>query len=69
MIEPLDRFLALPPQEKMIYQVGRRLGLFSRIDDLATPNRRRRAEETCERFGITPANADTAIDEIMRRFI
>ena len=69
MLDTLDRFLALSPQEKMIYQVGRRLGLFSRIDDLSAPNRRRRAEETCLRYGITPANADTAIDEIMKRFI
>ena len=69
MLDALDRFLSLPAEEKMLFQVGRRLGLFSRIDDMAAANRRRRAEEACRRFGITPENADTAIDEIMRRFI
>jgi radical SAM superfamily enzyme YgiQ (UPF0313 family) len=69
MLDVLDRFLTLPPEEQMLYQVGRRLGLFARVEDLALANRRRRAEDTCRRFGITPANADQAIDELMRRFI
>jgi hypothetical protein len=69
MLDELDRFLALPPEEKTLYQVGRRLGLFARLNDLNASNRRRRAEEACRRFGITPTNADTAIDELMRRFI
>jgi hypothetical protein len=69
MLDVLDRFLALPPEEQMLYQVGRRLGLFGRVEDLALASRRRRAEDACRRFGITPANADQAIDELMRRFI
>jgi radical SAM superfamily enzyme YgiQ (UPF0313 family) len=69
MLDALDRFLALPDEEQMLYQVGRRLGLFVRVEDLASANRRRRAEDACRRFGITPANADQAIDELMRRFI
>lgn len=69
MLDVVDRFLALPPREQMLYQVGRRLGLFARLEDLAAPKRLRRAEEACRQFGITPANADAAIDELMKRFI
>jgi radical SAM superfamily enzyme YgiQ (UPF0313 family) len=69
MLEELDRFLALDPEDQTLYQVGRRLGLFSRIEDMAVSSRRRRAREACRRFGITPANVDAAIDELMRRFI
>ncbi len=69
MLEELDRFLVLDPEDQTLYQVGRRLGLFSRIEDMAVSSRRRRAREACRRFGITPANVDAAIDELMRRFI
>jgi radical SAM superfamily enzyme len=69
MIDSLDRFLQLETEEQMIYQVGRRLGLFSRFDDLFLQNRRRRAEQACRQFGITPSNVDGAINELMKQFI
>ncbi|MCF8052328.1 MAG: radical SAM protein [Desulfobacterales bacterium] len=69
MLDALDRFLALDAEEQMLYQVGRRLGLFSRIDDLSLDNRRRRAEQACRQFGITPSNVDGAIDDLMKQFI
>ena len=63
------RFLLLPAEEQMLYQVGRRIGLFGRLDDLKDSFRRSRVEETCTRLGITPENVDTVIDEMMKRFI
>ncbi len=69
MLDALDRFLTLDAEEQMLYQVGRRLGLFSRIDELSLDNRRRRAEQACRQFGITPSNVDETIDELMRQFI
>jgi len=69
MLDALDRFLTLKAEEQMLYQVGRRLGLFSRIDELSLDNRRRRAEQACRQFGITPSNVDDTIDELMKQFI
>ena len=69
MLDALDRFLTLDAEKQMLYQVGRRLGLFSRIDELSLDNRRRRAEQACRQFGITPSNVDETIDELMRQFI
>mgnify|MGYP006281054753 CR=1 FL=1 len=69
MLDILRGFLALPPEERMLYQVGRRLGVFSSLTHLDTPSRRARAQQACQQYGITPDNVDRAIDELMRRFI
>jgi histone acetyltransferase (RNA polymerase elongator complex component) len=69
MIAILDEFLALEPCSQMLYQVGRRLGLFNSLRDLQSPGPRATAEAACVRFGITPANVDGTIDKIMRTFI
>lgn len=69
MIGVVKKFLQLEPYEQMLYQVGRRTGIFSHLRDLDDPAGRTHAEQTCARFHITPANVDEAIDELMRRFI
>jgi radical SAM superfamily enzyme YgiQ (UPF0313 family) len=63
------RFLAMPPEEQVLYQVGRRIGIFSRLGDLDDPGRRAQAEETCTRLGVTTDNVDSVVDEMMKRFI
>lgn len=62
-------FLALPPREQMLYQVGRRTGIFRRLDDLNDPSKRSHAEATCQRFQVTPENVDEAIEELIKQFI
>jgi hypothetical protein len=64
-----ERFLAMSPTEQVLYQVGRRVGLFSRLSDLQDPARRAQAEATCTRLGITIDNVDSIVDEMMKRFI
>lgn len=69
MLAALDRFLALPPWEQTVFQVGRRMGVFATLDDLEQPERRARAETACRQYGITPENVDAVIDALMRQFI
>jgi histone acetyltransferase (RNA polymerase elongator complex component) len=69
MMTILRRFLDMPREEQMLYQVGRRFGMFASIDDLKVPARRVRAEAACAQYGITPENADSVIEQIMRSFI
>jgi radical SAM superfamily enzyme YgiQ (UPF0313 family) len=69
LVEMVDRFIDLPAEERMLYQVGRRLGLFRGLSDLQDQTRRRHAEAACQRAGVSPANVDAAVDEIMKRFI
>ncbi len=65
----VETFLQLPPHEQMLFQVGRRTGVFSRLADLKDPAKRAMAEAGCARFQITPENVDSAVDELMKRFI
>ena len=69
MLQPLRTFLNMPKHQRMLYQVGRRLGLFSQLADLEDGGRVRQVEETCQQYGISPENADEVIDSLMRRFI
>ena len=65
----IKRFLSLDIEEKMLYQIGRRSGIFSRLDDLNDPRLRRYAERTYSDLNVTPLNVDRIITEIMKRFI
>jgi len=69
MLEIVRRFLTMTPARQCVYQVGRRLGFFSRLSDMENPRRLERAEKACRQFGITAENVDEVIDELMKRFI
>jgi biotin synthase-like enzyme len=69
MLSVLQEFLNMPPERQMVYQVGRRLGQFSRLKDLENSLAFSRTEQTCRQLGVTPDNVDAMIDEMMKRFI
>ena len=69
MLEIINDFLAMDPERQSIYQVGRRLGLFSSLSDMESPQRLAKAEKMCRQLSITPDNVDGVIDELMKRFI
>ena len=68
MLAAVEKFLSLNQEEQVIYQVGRRTGIFGGLEDLEDPSRRRLAEETIRKNGITPENVDDLMAELMRRF-
>lgn len=69
MLGTLDRFLDLPPETQVLFQVGRRLGVLRRISDLADATRKAHVANVCRRSGITPDNVDAVIDHMMAQFI
>ena len=69
MVKPVKDFLAMNPEQQTLYIIGRRLGVFSSLDDMDSPRRLNRAEKACRELGITPQNVDTVADELMKRFI
>lgn len=69
MMAVLEEFLEMPPEKQTLYQIGRRLGYFQSLEDLASPNRRARAEKVRQELNITPDNVDHTIEELMKRFI
>lgn len=69
MVGIVQAFLELDPKERMLYQVGRRMGLFRGLDDMHSATKRQHVENVCRRAGITPDNVDAAVDELMKGFI
>jgi hypothetical protein len=69
MTSVIKRFLSLEIEEQLLYQVGRRTGIFSRLDDLSDPRLRRYAERNYADLKVTPENIDRIVTEIMKRFI
>jgi hypothetical protein len=65
----LDRFLEMPREAQMRYQVGRRLGIFRRLDEMEKPRRIARVDAFCREHAITVDNVDAMADELMKRFI
>ncbi len=69
MVDVLRAFLDMDPQRQMLYQVGRRLGVFYGLGDMDDPQRVADAEAACRQLGVTPDNVDETIDAIMARFV
>jgi len=70
LLAVIDRFLSLPPEERLLFQLGRRLGVFRYLDDLNEPNLRSRAlllkDQVSERLG---GDFEQAIRTLAERFI
>ena len=65
----IRRFLEMPAHDRMIYQIGRRLGYFRRIEDADQPSARDQIEKLANNNGLTPENVDQFIDTMMTRYI
>ena len=69
MIAVIERFLAMAPEEQVLYQIGRRTGIFRRLDDCRDPGLRRQAQRYVEQWMVTPENVDRICDQLVQRFI
>ncbi len=69
IVKLLRTFLEMDPQQQCLYQVGRRMGIFSRLSDMENPHRLKRVENTCREAGITPENVHQVVEELMKRFV
>ncbi len=69
MTAPLRTFLAMDSENQCLFQVGRRLGIFSSLQDMRDVFRMEKAKQASRQLGITPENVDAIIDELMKRFI
>jgi hypothetical protein len=69
MVGIIRRFLSLATEDRILFQVGRRLGIFTSLDDLANPDLRHLAQSNLRVLGITTQNADVVLNELIRRFV
>jgi radical SAM superfamily enzyme YgiQ (UPF0313 family) len=69
MMQPIREFLALAPQEQVLFCIGRRTHRMNSINGLKDPVQRGYAQQICDEVGAMPENMDQLIDSIMQRFI
>jgi hypothetical protein len=69
MISVIKRYLSMGLEEQMLYQIGRRNGIFSRLEDLNDPELRKYAESKYSGLKVTPQNVDRIVARFMKRFI
>jgi len=69
ILSPIKKFLAMDPRQQVIYMVGRRAGLFSRLDDMTDLNLLVQAENIIKTHQITPNTVDEFTAEQVKRFI
>jgi len=69
MAEPLRRFLAMHENDQLIFIVGRRTGIFSKLGEVADPYLRSHAEKAMLAYKVTADNVDDFTAEMTRRFI
>ena len=70
LLAVIDRFLDLPGEERLLFQLGRRLGMFRNLSDLDDPGLRARAlqlrERVASQFG---GDIEQAIRTLAERYI
>ncbi len=69
MMQVIRSFLQMAPRDRMVYQVGRRLGYFRRVEDAVSETARSEIEKITKSHAITPENVDQFIDTMMTRYI
>ncbi len=66
LAEVLRAFIAMTRERQVLFSVGKRSGYFLRLSDMEIPGRLEQVEQICRQSGITPANADERIHEIVQ---
>lgn len=69
MIGIIDRFFELAPQDRILYQIGRRMGLLKGLEDMDKSPQMDQVRLACENYGVTPGNVDQILDRLMMRFV
>jgi hypothetical protein len=69
MKAPLKKFLAMSAKDQVIFIVGRRTGIFSKLDDMENPALLKNTENIIKTHQITTSNVDAFSAKMMMRFI
>ncbi len=70
LLETIDRFFGMSDEDRLIYRVGRRKGIYRRVDDLADRQVYLRLKELIEGYRQNnPEKLDKDLDRIRQNFI
>ncbi|MCF6249420.1 MAG: radical SAM protein, partial [Desulfobacula sp.] len=58
MIGIIDYFFEMNPEQRILYQVGRRMGFFRGPEDMEKSEHLPRVKQACATYGVTPENVD-----------
>ncbi|MRR58819.1 MAG: radical SAM protein [Deltaproteobacteria bacterium] len=62
-------FLTMDSATRFVYQLGRRLGILSRLADAEDPERKAQVMAAAQSIGASPENLDEITDALVKRFI
>lgn len=66
LLELLRTFIDMAPEQRVLFQVGKRSGHFLRLSDMGIPGRLKQVRDICQEYGITPENVDERLYEIVQ---
>ena len=70
MIGVIDRYLALPEEERLNYRLGRRAGVYRKLDDLKNPLLFQQVQAFLDKVGAaSPHKVEESIAGLMERYI
>jgi len=69
MTEPIRTFMTLEPSQQLLYLVGRRTGIFTRLADMKDVQLKGHAEKALLAHQVTSDNVEAWTAEMMQRFI
>ncbi|MFH1032399.1 MAG: radical SAM protein [Chloroflexota bacterium] len=69
MLAIIDEFRALSPEEKINFRVGRRMGIYVRLDDLQNPGKRQSVNDVLQRLKRAGRQIDEAIDTLVEGYL
>jgi len=70
MLNIIDRYLNLPGQDKLIFRLGRRKGIYRSLDDLSDSELYNSLQKTIEQYELTkPGQLDKDLSLIMHNYI
>jgi biotin synthase-like enzyme len=69
-LDTVERYLAMPLMERLNYRLGRRAGLYEKLNDIYDASKYQRIDEAMNRVGAhTEEKVDELINEMKKRFI
>jgi hypothetical protein len=70
MLAVIDRYLALSPEEKVKFRLGRRAGVYRSLDDLSNPDLSHQVEKVLRRIELDrPGGIEKVLSDLMESFI
>jgi hypothetical protein len=68
-LDTIDKYLSLPEEERLNFRVGRRSGLYSKLDDLGDSRRHDKIEQAIGRLRAHGSDIEEAMAKLKSSFI